>query len=257
MPPAGNVHDGGSGGSPGDWYASLPPLTRLYGTACVCTTIGASFGLLNMKYFFLSWPMIVHKFQVWRLLTPFLFLGKLGLPFLFKVYFLITYGCQLEKGAFENRAADYLWMYMVCFAFLLLFSLQPFIQMYFFGSPFVFSLLYVWSRLYPEQQVSIYGVVPLKAFWLPWAFMVLTTLMGGNPLEEFVGILTGHFYYFMTDLYPRAGGPDILKTPKWVGELLAWAQITGVAVDRASADRLRQRQQQWGAFRGQGRRLGG
>lgn len=252
---AGRVHGANSGGSPGDWYNALPPITRLYGTICVCTTIGAQFGLVDLRYIFLSWDLIVRKFQVWRLITPFFFIGKLGLPFMFRLYFLIVYGCQLEKGTYEHRTADYTWMYMCSCAFMLVFSLQPFIPLYFFGSPFVFSLLYLWSRFYPDQQVSIYGVVPLKAFWLPWAFMVITTLMGGNPMEELLGILTGHFYYFMTDLYPRAGGTDWLRTPKFVGEFLAWAKLSGVAVDRASQDRLRQRQQQWGAFRGTARRL--
>jgi Derlin-2/3 len=76
-------------------------------------------------------------------------------------------------------------------------------------------IVYVWSRHNPDTPVSLMGVIQLKAFWLPWALMLLTMLMGGSPVADFLGILVGHLYYFLSSLHPAAGGGDYVRTPAW------------------------------------------
>ena len=61
MPP--NIHQPAAN-SPADWYYSLPPITRLYGTVCVAATLLSLLGLLNPYNLFLSWPLIFGKLQV-------------------------------------------------------------------------------------------------------------------------------------------------------------------------------------------------
>ena len=58
-----NIHQPAAN-SPSDWYFSLPPITRLYGTVCVAATLLSVLGLLNPIQLFLSWPLIVGKLQV-------------------------------------------------------------------------------------------------------------------------------------------------------------------------------------------------
>jgi Derlin-2/3 len=41
-------------------------------------------------------------------------------------------------------------------------SAVPFLQTYFLGVPMVSMLLYVWSREYPNSQISMYGLVQLR-----------------------------------------------------------------------------------------------
>lgn len=53
-----NIHQGGET-SPADWYFSLPPITRLYGTAAVGTTLATALGLLDLRSLFVSWPLIL------------------------------------------------------------------------------------------------------------------------------------------------------------------------------------------------------
>ena len=58
--------------SPTEWYASLPPLTRAYGTGVVVATVGAKFGLISPYALLLSWPAVTQKLQVcelWRAST--------------------------------------------------------------------------------------------------------------------------------------------------------------------------------------------
>jgi Derlin-2/3 len=41
-------------------------------------------------------------------------------------------------------------------------SAVPFLQTYYLGVPMVSMLLYVWSREYPNSQISMYGLVQLR-----------------------------------------------------------------------------------------------
>ncbi|BAF16752.2 Os05g0187800, partial [Oryza sativa Japonica Group] len=41
-------------------------------------------------------------------------------------------------------------------------SAIPFLDIYFLGVPMVSMLLYVWSREYPNSQISMYGLVQLR-----------------------------------------------------------------------------------------------
>jgi hypothetical protein len=40
--------------------------------------------------------------------------------------------------------------------------------------------------------------------------------MGGIPWASVVGLVTGHLYYYLTDLYPASGGARLLNTPQWL-----------------------------------------
>ncbi|KAG5407285.1 hypothetical protein IGI04_013404 [Brassica rapa subsp. trilocularis] len=72
---------------------------------------------------------------------------------------------------------------------------------------------------------SLYGLVNLKAFYLPWAILAL----------DLLGIIAGHLYYFLTVLHPLATGKNYLKTPKWVNKLVArWRTGALVAAREAS-----------------------
>lgn len=45
----------------------------------------------------LDWEPTILKLQLWRLFTPFFYLGPLGLNFLLTAHFSWTYMSQLEK----------------------------------------------------------------------------------------------------------------------------------------------------------------
>jgi hypothetical protein len=63
MPPrVVNAGDAGTGFS--SWFESLPPITRAWGTAIMVTTIGFRLGLINPRWFFLSWQLIFTRLEV-------------------------------------------------------------------------------------------------------------------------------------------------------------------------------------------------
>ena len=61
--PLANVQTG-TGDTPQAWYYGLPPITRLYGTVCVLTTLGTVLGLVNPMLLYMHWPLVIQKAQV-------------------------------------------------------------------------------------------------------------------------------------------------------------------------------------------------
>ncbi|KAK6249009.1 hypothetical protein QUC31_020574 [Theobroma cacao] len=137
---------------------------------------------------------------------------------------IARYGVQLEKGPFERWTADFLWMMIVGALSLLALSAIPMLRSPFLGISLVFMLLYIWSREFPNAQVNVYGLVALKAFYLPWAMLALDVLFGSPLKPDLMGIIAGHIYYFLTVLQPLAGGRNILATPTWVYPFMFYSQ---------------------------------
>lgn len=46
--------------------------------------------------------------------------------------------------------------------------------------------------------------------------MILHILLGGGILDDLIGIIAGHAYYYLDDLFPRRYGYRILKTPDFL-----------------------------------------
>lgn len=207
--------------SPAEFYHSLPPVSKAYGTLCLVATTAFQLGLYNPVHTALLYEDVFYRFQVWRLFTNFIFLGKFSINFGIRLLMIARYGVQLEKGPFDRRTADFLWM-MIFGAFtLLVLSAIPIFWSPFLGISLVFMLLYVWSREFPNAQINIYGLVSLKAFYFPWAMLALDVIFGSPLVPDLLGIIAGHLYYFLTVLHPLAGGKNILKTPLWVHKLVA------------------------------------
>lgn len=244
--------------SPAEFYHSLPPITKAYGTICVLATATYTLGIYNPVHIALLYDKVFYNFQVWRLFTNFIFLGPFSINFGIRLLMILRYGVQLEQGPFDRRTADFLWM-MIFGAFsLLVLSAIPIFWSPYLAVPLVFMLLYVWSREFPNAQINIYGLVALKAFYLPWAMLALDVIFGSPLVPDLLGIIAGHLYYFLTVLHPLAGGKNILKTPMWVHKLVARWRIGARPISRGQPATDPQQERGSGvAFRGRSYRLGG
>jgi Derlin-2/3 len=203
---------------PEEWYRSLPPITRGYMTASLVTTIVVQMELLDPRLIYLDFDLIMGKLELWRMLTNFVFFGGFGLPFVFSMFFLVRYGKELESKRFEGRAGDMLWFMAFCGL-----VMQVVVWLMGSGVPFLAqsmlsSLVYLWSREYAEQIISIFGLFNVQAFYFPWVLCAMHKLMGGSPVPDLIGIFAGHVYYFLEDVQGvRIRAPlflsDALDTP--------------------------------------------
>lgn len=108
--------------------------------------------------------------QIWRLVTNFLFLGRLSFNFIIRLSWIIQNSCPLESqsAAFQFEPADFLWM--LCINGGLLIAASPFTNFVFNGGPLIMSVIYLWSRHFPDQHVRALifflhvGLSPVCAF---------------------------------------------------------------------------------------------
>lgn len=171
--------------------------------------------------------------------------------FVFNMIWLIQYGSILEGQTYMFAPADMVYMLMVCAGLLTAIALAiPSFGIFFVASPLIFVLLYLYSRNFPTQNVSIWGLFTMQSFYLPFAFLAITIVVGGDPIPDICGIVVAHMFWYMTELYPAQGGPNLLKTPDWVKQLVANLGIGPPPRPTESVPAGFQ------AFRGAGRRLG-
>ncbi|KAJ9167897.1 hypothetical protein P3X46_019487 [Hevea brasiliensis] len=238
--------------SPAEYYQSLPPISKAYGTLCLLFTAAYQLGVFDVVHIALIYKLVFSRFQVWRLITNFFFLGKFSINFGIRLLMIARYGVQLEKGPFDRRTADFLWMILFGAFSMLVLSAIPIFWSPFLGISLVFMLVYVWSREFPNAQINIYGLVTLKAFYLPWAMLALDVIFGSPLMPDLLGIIAGHLYYFLTVLHPLATGKTLLKTPRWVHKLVARWRIGAPA---PTNNRVQPERTSGTAFRGRSYRL--
>ncbi|KAH9510450.1 Derlin-2 [Dermatophagoides farinae] len=95
------------------FYMSMPPVTRAYTTACVLTTLAVQLELVSPFQLYFNPNLIFQKFQIWRLVTTFLFHGPLGFSFMFNIIFTYRHCAMLEEGTFRSRTADFCYMFLI------------------------------------------------------------------------------------------------------------------------------------------------
>ncbi|KAF9575952.1 hypothetical protein EC968_000914 [Mortierella alpina] len=241
-------------------YKSIPLVTRTVLTATIVLTLGVAMGFVPHRLLFLDWSAIIFKFHIHRLFTPF-FVTGLGFNMLFDLYFLFTYGSQLETSTFGGRSADFAW-------FLLFTSITSAIGAYYMGFMYLFqsmlvAVIYLWSQSNAERIVSFMFGVQFKARYFPWVLIGYNFVVGGAriPWDMIIGAASAHLYYFLDTVYPSMGGPRLIPTPGLLYSLLprqevAGARFTGSGTTanmyRASASASETSGHRWGT----GNRLG-
>jgi len=227
-----------------DWWRQMPLVTKYLFAGSLIVTIAANFNIIHWNYLTLDFTKIYQRFEIWRLVTAFLFHGKLGFPFLINLIFLVKYGASVEQSTFLNDTADYLF-FILSSAFLL------FIPAYFLGMPIlgeslILAIIYYWSRKNPNIGMNFF-MINFPSMYFPWVLIGFRLLMGGSPIAELMGVLVGHIFYFCNELYPlQTNGRQIISTPQFLKDLFPGVRNQGG----------NQRAPQGGINWGQGRRLG-
>jgi len=201
------------------WFKSMPLITKTYFVSALVTTALVSFGMLHPSYIYLDFQLVFKKFQLWRLLTSFMFFGKFSLNFVFVMFLLVRYTYMLEAEHFiGNRGkADMTFMMLFCMILLMIIKWLV-IDMPFPGLALVFSLLYYWSRTAPYRPINFWGF-PFQAWQFPFVMVVVDILIGASPVFSLIGIAVGHTFYFLKDIVPKAFNKTVIWTPNFMYNL--------------------------------------
>ena len=243
---------------PGEWYASLPPVSKFWFASCALSTIGFHLNFVDPRSMALSWTRVREEWQVWRVVTNFVFIGKFSLGFAMRLVMIAQYAVSLERQTFTGTTGTADFITFLLFGVGVLTPLEfvvPSLAQAFYADSLIFMCLYMWSRENPRARVSLMGVVRVGAFYFPWAMLLMTMLMGGDPMPDFLGIIAGHAWYFATTLYPaHAGCRTLVPTPKFARALADYINSGSGAVHAAS-NAVQPPHTRY--FAGRGRRLGG
>lgn len=209
-----------------DEIRKIPPVTRFMLGATAAITLPCILAITSPWRFALSWPHVIARFHVHRILTSFFFGGG-GLKFLFDVFLLFRNSSDLELNHFGRRTADYTWALLVMGAVILATN-YPLGSVFMFG-PLLNALVYVWARANPHTSVSFFGMINCPSRWLPYVYIGLDLLQGGpgDAIVSGTGLLAGHFYWMLDQVLPaRSGGRggarrgSYVPTPRFLAELL-------------------------------------
>jgi len=200
-----------------EWFESLPIVTKWLLVSTGSATLLSALGLLQVMYLAFIPFRIYNNFELWRIITPFVYLGPPSLPFLMSIVILVQYSPIVERDMFHSQVADYVWFLVVVGIPILLVAGLGMNQS-FFALSLVFAIVYMYSRFNPTGRSSIWGFAFPTAY-LPWALIGFNFLLGGFPLMQIVGVLAGHIYFYIKNVWPARGGYDFLQVPQFMYSL--------------------------------------
>ena len=200
------------------FVGQMPPVTRYYCGISLLLSFCMTYQIVSPYALLLDWEKVIYNFQVWRIFTTFCFLGPFSMSFIFGMM-MLYYSVSVIEDYFEQRHADLatLLVFNAIVAMLFAFLANDYLVM---ESPFIFSLIYVWSKFVPDRQMSIWGF-PVQSLYLPWVLMAFHLFTGGNPFNDLIGVAAGHSYVYLTTVLPESHGYELLKTPSIMHKLVA------------------------------------
>jgi len=140
---------------------------------------------------------------------------RTGFHYLMNLFFLYNYSVRLEKDIFGRQPADY--AFLLIFIWLASTVLALFMDIMMLMDMLVICVIYIWCQLNPDTIVQFWFGTQFKAVFLPWAYLILTMVIGGNITDMILGIIVGHLYYFLKFKYPvEYNGPSLLDTPNFL-----------------------------------------
>jgi len=142
------------------------------------------------------WPVIRRGAELWRIPTSF-FYGGSGFALLFDFIMLYRNSNSLEEDHYNGRSADYGWQLLLCCLTLL--GLNIPLKAFLHFRPMLICITYLASRLSPNAQINLWGLITVRAIYFPFVMVAMDALMGG-PLAAapaLTGVLVGHVWWFL------------------------------------------------------------
>ncbi|CAD8164558.1 unnamed protein product [Paramecium octaurelia] len=164
---------------------------------------------LNYKLAFLE------QFQPWRILTSILYFGELDLIMVLRLFFFQTISSSLEQHTFSG-IANYLYYLLLNLVTITLIGLmlnEPSLTEY-----FVEALIYVWGRHNQERELLFMFIIPVRAQYMVWFFIMINIVTGRSVQSNLIGAIIGHTYYYFAYIVPKLPsfkGIHLLSTPKF------------------------------------------
>ena len=210
------------------FYFRIPPITRYYLTCVFITaTIATYFKQLQIiiYYIFLDYQLVFNNFQILSLFTNVLFVVGFSTSFLFFLVMIYMRFKEVEQNAIVLRVyAKFIMMLFYLLSFLNIINIFSY-RIFGFKPGFtlaqqlLLAFIYIDSKREPQKMINLY-FLPIKNALYPYALIVFNIVSGAGIYDNIIGIIAGNIYYFLTDVLPVQKNLNILKTPKFLVDLL-------------------------------------
>jgi Derlin-2/3 len=216
-----------------DWFKSIPLITKLFFIPTFIFGALATYKIISPFSLILNWSAIL-RFEIWRLVTPFMFAGGFSWQFLMHLYMIYSYFPRYEANPYNTGAggsvADVLWM--VILSMIMLLIAGYFLGLFLLGDSLLSVIVYLWSRREPDAQISIF-MFKFKAVYIPWVYLAMTILGGGSIIPSLTGIVVGHIYFYLVEVFPPIYHYSLIHTPQFCKDtipfLLKYIPTPGIA----------------------------
>ena len=209
-------------------YFKIPPITRYYLTIIfIMAIIATYFKQLQaiIIYIYLDYDLVFQNFQIWRLFTNILFIGGFSTSFLFFVIMIYMHFRNVEQNSIVLRVyAKFIMMifYLLCFLNILnifsykIFGFKPEFTL---AQQLLLAFIYIDSKREPQKMINLY-FIPMKNAIYPYALIVFNIVSGAGIYDNIIGIIAGNIYFVLMDVLPQSKNLNLLKTPKFLVDLL-------------------------------------
>ena len=210
------------------FYFRIPPITRYYLTCVFITATIATYIKplqIIIYYIFLDYQLVFNNYQIWRLFTNILFVGGFSSSFLFFLIMIYLRFKEVEQNSIVLRVyAKFIMMlfYLLLFLNIInicsykIFDIKPGFTL---AQQLLLAFIYIDSKREPQKTINLY-FLPIKNALYPYALIVFNIVSGQGIYDNIVGIIAGNVYYFLEDVLPVQKNIKILKTPKFLVDLL-------------------------------------
>ena len=150
---------------------SVPLVTRYLVFGTLALSISSNLGIISAKQLILYPPLILEKYELWRLFTAHLL--STGSSMIWHVVFMYQYSKDLEENAYSNRKADYL--FLIILSMLLLDVIGGFYGFMLLSGPFGMAIVTLFANSSPDKVVNFMFGFQFKAQFLPWILLAFVS----------------------------------------------------------------------------------
>jgi len=203
---------------------SSSPITLIYLLSTGIVTIISNFtddGYL-LNYMKLDYKKVYTQYEIWRLITTFLYIGQPSPKIIFDYYIYYKRMKSTERKFIRNKKLSEFIMMLIYL--MIITHICNFIGYAFFGlksnkflsHKLMFSIILINSKRNPEKMFRFYfAKIPNK--FVPYFLFTIRTLKSGKYLSNLFSFIPGLAYYYLKDVIPKWNNNlDIFITPQFL-----------------------------------------
>eukprot|EP00758_Cryptobia_borreli_P000699 Tbor_TRINITY_DN1451_c0_g1::TRINITY_DN1451_c0_g1_i1::g.623::m.623/K13989/DERL2_3; Derlin-2/3 len=199
----------------------IPICTRMYLCLCIGIAIATTYELIEPLDLYFSPRIVFEGGEWWRCFTCLCFIDQISLNLMFQIHFIYTFFCKIEEHFYYERLGQFLY-YLFKLGVIVIAIGTYYGTGVFFSNSFVSAVLYTWSRRYPHEHIALFGLIPMKAPYMPYFVIAFYYFQGGLhvAISEIIGLAAGHIVWYLEDVVPKVTGFDPMLPPaalrRWI-----------------------------------------